>query len=52
VRAVEDADADMISRHDSQNVLEVIRARTRKPYVIAGFAGLEKDEIHDLVFIT
>jgi hypothetical protein len=52
VRAIEDADADLMSARDPQNVQEVVGARASNPYAsIADFAGLEKNEIHDLVFI-
>jgi hypothetical protein len=58
-RAIEDTDADVMSGRDPQNVQEVMGAGAGKLDVvsrvsrasIADFAGLEKNEIHDLVFI-
>jgi hypothetical protein len=52
VRAIEDPDADLMPRRDPENVHEVIGARASKPQAIATFARLEKNKIHDLVFIT
>jgi hypothetical protein len=55
-RTIDDADADVMPGRDLENIQQVPATRAGKAHTasrifLADFAGLEKNEIHDLVFI-